>query len=78
MLSLEQWMMVLEKHRRNKCINNGTVMTLLDEHKVCCHHSLKNLQVNTDGEWLKLKKYSHYQGIDNNLQGCIVCLEAEN
>ena len=52
------------------------MMTHLDEQKLCCHHSLKDLQVHTDGAWWKLKQYSLHPGIGNYPQVCIVYLES--
>ena len=63
------------RNRRNESFSNSTMMTLLDEQKLCCHYSLKCLQVHIDGAWWKLKRYSLHPGIGNYHQGCIVCLE---
>ena len=42
----------------------------------CCHHSLRNLCVHTDGAWWKMKKYSHQKDISNYPDGCIICLKS--
>ena len=39
------------RNRRAEIISNGTIMIHLDEQEMCCHHSLKDLQVHTDGAW---------------------------
>ena len=41
------------RNRKNESMSNGTLMTLLYEKKMCCHHSLKDLQVHTDSAWFK-------------------------
>ena len=39
------------RNKRNESINNITMVTLGDEQKMCCHHSLRNLLVFPDGAW---------------------------
>ena len=39
------------RNRRNENISIGTIMILQDEQRICCHHSLKDLQVHADGKW---------------------------
>ena len=63
------------RNKRNESISNDTMMTLLDEQKMCFHHNLKDLEVHTDGAWLKFKKYNLHPGIGNYPQECIVYLE---
>ena len=63
------------RNRKNKSIDNRLMMSLLKEQNICGHHSLKDLQVHTDGAWWKLKKYGLHSGIGNYPQGCIVCLK---
>ena len=77
MMSSERWMIVLKTLEREemKAFRISTIMTLLDEQKMCCHHSLKDCQVHTGGSWWKLKKYCLHSGIINYSQGCIFCLE---
>ena len=49
------------RERINKSISNGTMMTLLAEQNMHCHHSLKDLQVHRDGEWWQLKNIASIQ-----------------
>ena len=44
--------------------------------KSCCHHSLKDLCVHTDGAWWKMKKYSTRKDIVNDQDGCIIFLKS--
>ena len=62
---------ILDPCSRQSTGNNG-----LDRFKSCCHHSLKNLCVITDGTWWKKKKYSHQKDIGNCSDGCIICLKS--
>ena len=62
-------------NRKNESISNGTMMTLLDEWKKGCNHSLKDLQVHKDCAWWKLKRYSLHPDIRSYPQGCTVCLK---
>ena len=48
----------------------------LDRSKSCCHHSLRDLCIHTDGTLLKLKKHCHWKGISNYSDGCIICLKS--
>ena len=63
------------RNRRNESVNNSTMMTLLEEQKICCHHSLKDLQIHKDDSWWKFKKYNLHSGIGNYPQQCIECFE---
>ena len=54
-----------DRNRRNESTSNGTMMTLLDEQKMCCHHTLKDDQAHTNGACWKLKKYSLHPGKGN-------------
>ena len=63
------------RNRRNESNNNNTMMTLLDEQNTCCHHSLKHLQVHTNGAYWKFKKYSLHLGIGNYPQGVLSALD---
>ena len=40
--------------------------------KSCCHHSLKDMHVHTDGAWWKMTKYYHQKDIVNYPDGCII------
>ena len=55
---------------------NGKNVTTLDRLKSCCHHSLRDLCVHTDGAWWKYKKYCTHEDIDNYPDGCIICLNS--
>ena len=58
------------------CIRQSTGNNGLDRLKSCCHHSLKDLCVITDGAWWKKKKYSHRKDIGNYPDGCIIHLKS--
>ena len=51
--------------------HNG-VGNRLDRLKSCCHHSLRDLCVQSDGAWW----YCHKKDIGNYPDGCIICLNA--
>ena len=44
------------RNRRNENIGTDTIMVLQDEQRMCCHHSLKDLQVHTDGIWQNFER----------------------
>ena len=49
------------RNRQNESVNNRSMMMLMDEQKMCCHQSMKDLQVHTDGAWWKLKNMAFIQ-----------------
>ena len=66
-------------HGHTKCTihdlgNDGK--NKLDTLKSCCHHSLKDLCVQTDGAWWKLKRYCSKLDINNLSGGCMICLKS--
>ena len=47
----------------------------LERLKSCCHYSLRDLCVYTDGAWWKLKTYFHQKDIGNYQDMFIICLK---
>ena len=56
---------------RHNCGSNQLKML-----KNCCHHSIKDLHVDTVEAWWKMKKYSQEKVIVNYPDGCIICLKS--
>ena len=55
---------------------NRSDATSFDKCESCCHHSLRDMCVQTDGAWWKLKKYCHRKDIDIYPSGSIICLKS--
>ena len=55
---------------------NGKSVTTLERLKNCCHHSLRDLCIQTDGAFWILDKYCTHEDNNNYPDGCIICLKS--
>ena len=63
------------QHSSMRC---GSDVSSLDRLKSCCHHSLRDMCVHTDGAWWKLKEYCTHGDIGNYPNGCIIHLTSSS
>ena len=68
--------MIHDLHSRHNGERNISDVTSLDKLKSCCHNNLRDLCVQTDGAWWKLKMHCHQKDIGNYPDGCIICLKS--
>ena len=61
---------------RHNCERNRSGVTSFDRLKSYCHNSQRDLCVQTDGTWRKLKAYCGRKDISNYPDGCIIFLKS--
>ena len=59
----------------NLCNRHNGHSNRFDVLKSCCHDSLWDVCVHTDGAWWKLNNYCHQKDVGIYPDGCIICLK---
>ena len=67
--------MIQNLFSRSNGVRNRSDVSSLDLFKGYCHYSIKDLCIQTDDAWWKMKKFFHGKDIGIYPDGCIVCLK---